>query len=217
MVRLRPIRCRYYLIYRYCFAWTENYESRLGRTRLGFPKGTNQFVLADSTLAVFKITMKTCSKCHKEYPATMEFFYKDKGKLSSKCRACKKEYQKTYQIEHAHEQKEYKKRYREKNINHIKEHKKRYYKENIASLLGRYYERNYNITLDQYDKMFEEQGGVCAICGGVNPNGKRMAVDHNHKTGKVRGLLCDRCNLGLEFVEKDLYMAKALFYLGKHV
>lgn len=44
--------------------------------------------------------------------------------------------------------------------------------------------------------MLEEQNGRCAICL-CKPRTKRLAVDHNHKTGKVRGLLCSRCNHGL--------------------
>ena len=60
--------------------------------------------------------------------------------------------------------------------------------------------QTYGITCVQWDKLFELQGGVCAIClkplrkpGG--PDGKRASsVDHDHKTGCVRGLLCHRCN-----------------------
>lgn len=44
-----------------------------------------------------------------------------------------------------------------------------------------------------YDRMFKRQGGRCAGCGG-RPRTKRLAVDHNHKTGRNRGLLCDICN-----------------------
>jgi len=54
------------------------------------------------------------------------------------------------------------------------------------------YRRLYKITLEEYETMFEEQGGSCAICG--NPSGVSLAVDHDHITGKVRGLLCWSCN-----------------------
>lgn len=53
--------------------------------------------------------------------------------------------------------------------------------------------RLYGITAEQYDEMLEAQGGVCAIC--ERPPGKqRLNVDHDHKTGLVRGLLCWECN-----------------------
>ena len=54
----------------------------------------------------------------------------------------------------------------------------------------------YNITIEQYDEMLDAQGGGCAICG-VKPTNKRLAVDHCHTTGKVRGILCTGCNTGL--------------------
>ncbi len=56
--------------------------------------------------------------------------------------------------------------------------------------------RKFGITLDDYNKMLKEQGGVCAVCGGP-PSGRwkhRFHVDHDHVTGKVRGLVCFHCN-----------------------
>ena len=51
----------------------------------------------------------------------------------------------------------------------------------------------YGITLAEYETRFREQRGGCAICGHP-PKTRRLAVDHEHKTGRVRGLLCMRCN-----------------------
>lgn len=64
-------------------------------------------------------------------------------------------------------------------------------------------ERNYNLrryglTLRDYDKLLESQDYSCKLCGSSDPGGRgRFHVDHNHQTGKVRGLLCHHCNLGL--------------------
>jgi hypothetical protein len=52
----------------------------------------------------------------------------------------------------------------------------------------------FNLTPDEYDLILDHQGGVCAICGRPPKPGKRLAVDHDHKTGFVRGLLCFLCN-----------------------
>lgn len=55
--------------------------------------------------------------------------------------------------------------------------------------------RNFGISLEQYDQLFDEQNGCCAIC--LRPAevfNKNLAVDHNHKTGEVRGLVCTYCN-----------------------
>lgn len=56
--------------------------------------------------------------------------------------------------------------------------------------------RKYGITEEQYEQILEAQAGKCAICL-KKPRTRRLAVDHNHKTGKIRGLLCSRCNHGL--------------------
>lgn len=73
----------------------------------------------------------------------------------------------------------------------------------------------YNLTVEQYDKMVEDQNGLCAICG-KNPaiinayhdnnRHKKLVVDHNHKTGKIRGLLCNNCNRILGLVKEDPYV-----------
>lgn len=57
--------------------------------------------------------------------------------------------------------------------------------------------KSYFITDDEYDTILEEQGGACAICGNRDGNavGFALCVDHDHETGRVRGLLCVKCNL----------------------
>lgn len=62
-----------------------------------------------------------------------------------------------------------------------------------AAQHGAMIEKTYGITADDYDALLRRQGGRCAICGG-RPKSKRLAVDHDHQTGAVRGLLCSRCN-----------------------
>lgn len=54
-------------------------------------------------------------------------------------------------------------------------------------------EKTYGLTAGEYSALFDAQGGRCAICR-ARPKSKRLAVDHDHKTGAVRGLLCSRCN-----------------------
>lgn len=63
----------------------------------------------------------------------------------------------------------------------------------------------YNITSADYNKMFDEQQGCCVICGRHQSELKKsLAIDHNHKTGKVRGLLCTGCNWSLGHLENNL-------------
>jgi hypothetical protein len=55
--------------------------------------------------------------------------------------------------------------------------------------------RNFGITLEQYDQLLEIQDGKCAVCDKDHSFfKKKLAVDHNHKTGEIRGLLCGYCN-----------------------
>lgn len=74
----------------------------------------------------------------------------------------------------------------------------------------------YNITLEDYDTLFQLQGGVCAICGKPETSAKvsNLAVDHNHINGSIRGLLCNKCNRGLGYFEDDItILSKAIEYL----
>lgn len=79
----------------------------------------------------------------------------------------------------------------------------------------RWRKQGLEITPEDYINLLERQHGVCAICGGVSPKGHRLAVDHNHDTGYVRGLLCYRCNrIGLPWLEQN--RIKALRYLDQY-
>ena len=66
--------------------------------------------------------------------------------------------------------------------------------------------KRYNLTLDDYNQMFEQQNGICAICHRPETRqhkGKitRLCVDHDHTTGEIRGLLCYRCNVTLGMMD----------------
>jgi Recombination endonuclease VII len=75
----------------------------------------------------------------------------------------------------------------------------------------------YGITIVEWDRMFAAQNGVCAICHRPETTGQRLSVDHNHKTGKVRGLLCHRCNRGMGVMGDDpLILRSAAHYLESH-
>jgi len=74
--------------------------------------------------------------------------------------------------------------------------------------------KKYGLTLEEFTAMLEKQKGVCAICG--NPEIKRMlSIDHNHKTGYVRGLLCTACNFKLGVIENKEFINKAHKYIEK--
>ena len=75
--------------------------------------------------------------------------------------------------------------------------------------------KNYGITEADYMEMYLKQDGVCAICKKSSKlKSSRLAVDHCHKTGKVRGLLCGQCNAGMGFLQDDIeLLCRAIEYL----
>lgn len=71
----------------------------------------------------------------------------------------------------------------------------------------------FKLTVEEYEDILNKQNGVCKICERP-PKNKRLAVDHNHSTGKRRGLLCGPCNTALSHVEHESnFSQKALVYL----
>jgi len=79
------------------------------------------------------------------------------------------------------------------------------------------YVERYGITVNDYNEMFEKQQGCCAICNTHQSALKRsLAIDHCHKTDKVRGLLCTSCNVGLgHFKDSLVNLNMAISYLNK--
>lgn len=107
-----------------------------------------------------------------------------------------------------------KERLREKHARYKAKNPERIKRLNRATVL-----RPYGITLVDYDRMAAEQNHSCAICereawecrGGV------LAVDHDHKTNKVRALLCTQCNAGIGSLQDDpAILEKAAEYLRRH-
>lgn len=93
-----------------------------------------------------------------------------------------------------------------------------FYKENKVELYKSKIEKKYGITIDDYEKLRLQQNDSCAICGLTEEeNGKLLAIDHNHKTKKVRELLCSGCNLIVGALKEDANLClKIKFYIEKH-
>jgi hypothetical protein len=76
--------------------------------------------------------------------------------------------------------------------------------------------KTFGLTIQQYEEMLQLQQGVCAICAETCTSGKRLAVDHCHVTGRVRQLLCRRCNQSIgKFNDDPVLLQKAVDYLLK--
>lgn len=161
---------------------------------------------------------KVCPCCGKKLPATTKFFHKHSttsDKLQTECRECRNIKSKEYYS---------------KNVDKYKDNWKKWRKENPEkyqaareSYKERYHEYKlqwkYNISKKDFDLLFEAQEGVCAICGKPETRKqkgvlKRLSVDHDHETGKVRGLVCHRCNTLLGMAEDNIEtLENAILYL----
>lgn len=135
--------------------------------------------------------MKTCSKCLLN--KTLDSFYTGRAK----CKSCREEYLISYRSIKRERILSNKRKWKAKNPDKVKS----------AALMS-----DYGINLNQYNDMLKAQQDSCAICKQHKDSfTNALHVDHNHITGKVRGLLCLSCNraLGLLKDNKDLFLSAA--------
>jgi len=124
--------------------------------------------------------MKKCIKCGVEKPLTEFNKRTDTGRYRNDCKQCRG--------------KENLKRY----------HTKKTTKEaHSRASLKHYLKKRYDLTVEQYEQMLEDQNHRCAICREPETQGRRLAVDHDHSTGKVRSLLCQSCNTAIGKLKDD--------------
>lgn len=104
------------------------------------------------------------------------------------------------------------KKIRAKDSEGWQEHRKKY--------RNRYYKNTYGITLENFEAIFQAQDCRCAICLcelDIDLDSKKAHLDHNHTTGKIREILCVRCNKGIGYLQEDIdIMESAISYLKKH-
>jgi hypothetical protein len=135
------------------------------------------------------LVTKTCRTCEVDKP--LDAFHRNKngsmGRLNH-CIDCRREKKNQWGPANRDKANESARRYREANRERVEQAQRK------SKLM-----HQYGLTVEEYDEMLAAQGGVCAICKSDDPgHGKKnFCVDHNHDTGKVRGLLCKDCNTGL--------------------
>src|SRR5271156_5229416 len=139
--------------------------------------------------------MKKCTKCHEI--KDLSNYYKhntNKDGHFSSCRECNRirltNYRKYY---------------------YGTESSKNWRNKNKVKITNDRMKKDYGITLEEYDKMLKDQNNLCLICENpetsINPYNKkivRLSIDHCHKTGKIRGLLCGNCNRLIGLAKEDV-------------
>jgi Autographiviridae endonuclease VII len=143
--------------------------------------------------------MKRCSKC-KKVKSISEFYNagikKYPRRLRSDCKTCVKEIKRSYESKYKARQ---------------------WYKDNPEKIRNKKFKTKYKFTLEEYKILLKKQNGLCAICKKPEKESAKgkLAVDHCHKTGKIRGLLCFNCNVGIgNLRDSPILLEKALEYLN---
>lgn len=146
---------------------------------------------------------KNCTKCGVSKSLTE--FFRNGDRYKSRCKKCTSEDLYTWRDRNRSEYNNYAAMWRAKNP-----------EKQMASEI----KALYGLELEQYKGILEKQAYKCSICSKDHlPSAKkgRLAVDHNHKTGRVRGLLCMACNSGIgHFKDSPEILEKAVAYLKKH-
>lgn len=143
--------------------------------------------------------MKNCHKCQVEKPVS-DFHKKSRNKdgLMPICKECnnvrQKEAQKRWRKTHPEQQRQIKKEAYRRDPSKKKNKVAAWRKANPDKLAESQLLYKYGISLAEYKSIKEKQNGCCAIC---NTRDRKLVVDHSHKTGQIRGLLCTSCNLML--------------------
>jgi hypothetical protein len=131
-----------------------------------------------------------------------------------------KEYRKKYYEEHKEELSIKAKKRREENTEkfRLRDKNRVYTMQRKSNIFANKIKTTYGIDIDEYNKMFDEQEGKCAICGKHRNEFKNgLSVDHDHQTGKIRALLCNNCNPLLGHAKESIdILQKAIKYLEKH-
>lgn len=103
-------------------------------------------------------------------------------------------------------------RYNKRNRLVLNEKRKQFHYSHLEQEKSYYFKRTYGITFEQYESLCKAQNSNCKICG----KKKKLVVDHDHKTGKIRGLLCRRCNSGIGLLgDTAIALECALYYLRR--
>ena len=163
--------------------------------------------------------MKACNNCGDVKP--LDAFYanpRGRGGLRPECKECTKRRRREWYIENSKREVERVRQWALANPDKIAERivAARGSAQKRLSDRKSYLKRKYGMTIADYDRMHDEQGGVCAICSEPRPEERTLHVDHDHETGVIRGLLCFRCNNALgDFREEYDLFQRAADYLDR--
>jgi hypothetical protein len=161
---------------------------------------------------------KVCRKCGERKP--LDEFYAMKGMRDghrNDCIDCNKAAKRERHAANAEQYRERTRKWQAENLERVKAYQQEYRKRPDVKRRARaaYYAKKRGISLEEADAILEAQGDRCAICKRQVPDRlASMHLDHDHKTGKIRGFLCIDCNHGLgKFRDEPDLLLRAVVYL----
>lgn len=165
---------------------------------------------------------RACAHCGRVFP--VKDFPKAGGNSRRKdgrhswCRECKNADLLAWRARNIERVREYNARYKatrtEEQLEAKRAADRAAYQANKQAVRAYTLRKKFGVSVEQYDAMLAQQNGGCAICGRQCSSGRMLAVDHDHLTNRVRGLLCGQCNNGLGRFRDDVeLLRKAIVYL----
>jgi hypothetical protein len=117
----------------------------------------------------------------------------------------KREYNRKYHETHKEKRRAYSRKYRLEHIDEINEYNRNYRKDYRKREIwtDRRLQYQYGINLEQFDEMLGLQENLCALCGDKMISSRVRCIDHDHKTGQIRGIICRDCNLMLGYAKEN--------------
>jgi hypothetical protein len=184
--------------------------------------------------------LKKCITCNLEKPIELFYFRKDTGKRRSQCSSCYKKYDGSRLLKSKELAEDItngiklcprcniKKPLSDFNKDSSTTHgyvvsckvcKEVYRKNNLEKINLQRINKIYNLSKLEYDNLIKSQNNKCAICNKehLDNTKNKLFIDHNHTSGKVRGLLCHHCNVALgSFYDNIDFLKNAIVYLEKN-
>ncbi len=164
--------------------------------------------------------MKRCKKCGIEKPRSE--FYRASGTrdgLRGDCKSCNLALQHERYMANPAVAKARVKQWQQENADRLNAYRRRRRQDPIVKEREwvTYLRRKYGLSIAEYSALLAVQSGLCAICENPPADGRRLHVDHDHETGRVRGLLCFTCNNALgDFEDDPGRLRSAIGYLHRH-
>lgn len=144
------------------------------------------------------VDTRHCNKCNQDKPKEEFIFMKaDTTSRNRWCKSCRSDYLKEYRSRDTYQNNQ-----RPRALKRLR----------VYNL-----QKNYGLSEEEYNKLFNKQHGECAICGTEQKDLRhKLSVDHNHTSNKIRGLLCGKCNRGLGyFKDSKTLLNSAIKYLDE--